>query len=197
MRRLIVLAAAAALVLGVAVLPGRAADPTEDVPILPTPVAAGALKVADAAPIAPSVKTVDGEVGDWTGTRTGYAEAVRYSAGELIYEDHVFDAYGADNGKDTAAFVAAHPMTDAAPPLWRAEAMPPNLPGFGCSAVPEEYDNGNPPPGWENVQRTEACNWTYGDAHLPADAPERADLVELRVAAQADGLYVLARVGQM
>ena len=197
MRRTALLAGAAVLMAALgAVGPGRA-QTLDDVPGLPTPVAAGALTTADMATITPSPKVVDGSPSDWTGTRTGYAGAVRHSAGELVYEDHVFDAYGADNGKDTATIAAVHPVADAVAPAWRAEAMPPNLPGFGCSAVPEFYDNGNPPPGWENAQGTEACNWTYGDARTPPGATEAADLVELRVAAQDDGLYVLGRVGQM
>lgn len=175
----------------------HAADVIENAPLLPPAVDAGGVTLTDLTPLPPTVKVVDGRIGDWAGTRSGYAGTTRYAAGELVYEDHVFDAYGADDGKDTATLTATGPLTDAVPSTWRAESMPPQFPGFGCDAVAEYYGNGEDPPGWDVLRATDQCNWSAGDAEPPAGLREAADLVELRLAQDGDDTFVLARVGQM
>jgi hypothetical protein len=45
-------------------------------------------------------RVVDGRFSDWTGRLPGFGGALVYSRGELVYQDHIFDAYGADNGQD-------------------------------------------------------------------------------------------------
>ena len=71
-----------------------------NIPVLTPEVAAGggtavALKHAQDPP-----RKVDGSASDWTGALPGFGGALDYSHGELVYEDHIFDAYGADNGQD-------------------------------------------------------------------------------------------------
>src|SRR6266566_7525119 len=39
-------------------------------------------------------RTVDGNVSDWTGQLPGFGGAMIYSHSELVYQDHIWDAYG-------------------------------------------------------------------------------------------------------
>src|SRR4051794_27743173 len=45
-------------------------------------------------------RRVDGDTGDWGGALPGFGGASMYSHGELVYQDHLFDADGADDGQD-------------------------------------------------------------------------------------------------
>src|SRR5512142_2304911 len=61
---------------------------------------AGALAVSSAADVAPAAHKADGTLGSWVGTPSNYGGTAVYSRGEYIYTDHLFDAYGADDGRD-------------------------------------------------------------------------------------------------
>jgi hypothetical protein len=50
--------------------------------------------------MAPTPKTVDGSAADWTGEAPGFSGLSSYSAGEYVYADYLFDAFGADDGDD-------------------------------------------------------------------------------------------------
>src|SRR3954453_17450405 len=71
-----------------------------NIPVLTpdVPACGGATPALRAAHDGP--RTVDGDPRDWRGSLPGFGGALFYSRGELVYEDHGFDAYGADNGQD-------------------------------------------------------------------------------------------------
>ena len=165
-----ILCAAALLLL----LPGMAAG----APVLSTEVPAGTGDTERLARLAPSVKTVDGSFADWSGRLPGFGGALLYSAGELLYQDHLFDAYGADDGRDAQRLAVQDPLADQLPETYRIDpALQANLPGeFGLPA-PEQLE----------------FSTNYGDLQ---DA-DQADLSELRLAATREDLFLLARTTTM
>src|SRR5436305_10671851 len=64
-------------------------------PGVEAPTPAGTGRTVDVQAQKPTPKHVDGNIADWTGATPGFAGATTYSRGELIYQDHVFDDYGA------------------------------------------------------------------------------------------------------
>jgi pimeloyl-ACP methyl ester carboxylesterase len=178
-RTLMLLTALALGALGLAPAPasGSGALPV-DPPVLGSEVPRGSWTLGAADPIAPAARSVDGDVVDWVGEAPGYAGTVVHSAGELIYTDHLFDAYGADDGTDTQRRERLGALEGAVPEAYRLEAtINANLPG----------QVGVPPP---PVIGTDAH---YGNLGFDATT----DLVELRLAADADRLWVLARTSQL
>ena len=123
-------------------------------------------------------KEVDGRIGDWRGTTPGFGGAVLLSAGELLYEDHLFDAWGADDGRDAERLAIQDPLMEALPETYRIDpALQANLPGeFGLPA-PEQLE----------------YSTNYGDL----EHADQADLAELRLAASKHDLFVLARTTTM
>lgn len=150
-----------------------------DPPVLGAAVPRGGFEVTPADPIAPATdRTVDGDPADWIGEAASYAGAVVHSAGELIYTDHLFDAYGADDGTDTERRSGLGALEEALPEAYRLEAtINANLPGQ--LGFPPPPVIGTPP--------------QYGDL----DLQPHADLVELRLAADDAALWTLARTSQM
>jgi hypothetical protein len=129
-------------------------------------------------PVAPAAKTLDGHVGDWAGEGPGFAGTIVRSHGELIYTDHLFDAYGADDGRDAERLRTLGPTQEAVPETYRLEALLQNDPAgqFGAE-TPEELE-----------YRT-----NYGDL----EREDRADLSEVRLAAGGDATWLLARTTTM
>ncbi|MBS3941142.1 MAG: prolyl oligopeptidase family serine peptidase [Actinobacteria bacterium] len=158
--------------------PAGAAASDGDLPVDPAVVGAevprGTWSVTAAPPVTPARRTVDGETGDWIGTPSGYAGTVVHDAGELIYTDHLFDAYGADDGADAQRRDLLGPTEDRVAEAYRIEAaINADLPGqVGAPAVPGVDMSSH-----------------YGDL----DHQHAADLVEVRVAADATHLWLLAR----
>lgn len=149
-----------------------------DPPVVGSEVPRGTWSVEQAEPTAPAARTVDGDPADWAGQPPGYAGTVHHDAGELVYTDHLFDAYGADDGVDADRRARLGPLEESVPETYRLEAaVNANLPG----------QVGFPPP---PVVGTPAH---YGDLDHRPDA----DLVELRLAADEESLWVLARTSQM
>jgi dienelactone hydrolase len=149
-----------------------------DAPVLgaETPRGTWETHASDAVP--PATRTVDGDPSDWIGEVTMFGGTAVHSAGELVYTDHLSDAYGADDGRDAERREMLGTAEDIAAESYRIEAAwNANLPGQ--AGVP-------PPP----VVGTEAH---YG--HL--DYQAHADLVEVRVAADTDHLWLLARTAHM
>lgn len=173
--------AAAALALAVVAPAARADDgavPEPGVPLLNEPVARGTGTTVPATSVAPVPKVVDGAVGDWVGAGTGFGGTVVRSAGEVVYQDHLFDAYGADAGDDAERLALLGPVQEAAAETYRIEQII-KMDAAGTIGAPD----GTPLSGSEQ----------YGD--LPrADA---ADLLEVRVAADAAALWLLARTTTM
>ncbi|MGH9085032.1 MAG: prolyl oligopeptidase family serine peptidase [Acidimicrobiales bacterium] len=167
---------AAALLL--TVLPVARADdgliPEPGVPLLNEPVPRGTGTIAVASPTAPTTKVVDGSVDDWIGEPTGFGGTIVRSAGELVYQDHLFDAYGADGGDDAERLATLGPLQETVPETYRFEQI---IKMDVASTV-----------GAPEVEALEGSE-QYGD--LPrADA---ADLLEARLAADADRVALLAR----
>src|SRR3954469_21780391 len=122
-------------------------------------------------------RAIDGATSDWQGSLPGFGGAIAYSRGELVYEDHVFDPYGPDNGQDAQRLSVLDPLTAAVPEAYRIDPAYQYVPGeFGVPTGPF-------------VTETH-----YGD-----DAREdEADLSEVRLGTDgAGGLDLLARTTTM
>src|SRR6185503_8683256 len=170
MRQGVMVCAAALLLL----VPGTAAA----APVLSTEVPAGTAVKKPLAKVAPSPKTVDGSAADWRGRLPGFGGAVLYSRGELLYQDHLFDAWGPDDGRDAQRLAVQDPLLEALPETYRIDpALQANLPGeFGLPA-PEQLE----------------YSTNYGDL----DHADQADLSQVRLAATGSDLYLLARTTTM
>ena len=170
-------AAASALVLvlaGAALGDAGADEPSA--PVLGGEVAAGSGR-AVALPRAKEVPhQLDGRFGDWRGRPTGFGGSTVYSGGELVYQDHLFDAFGADNGQDVQRQSVLDPLAEAVQDTYRVEPALQYLPG----------ELGVPTPGYD-------LKTNYGDLEMV----EHADLSELRADVDREGLWLLARTTTM
>ena len=166
----------AALLSGLAV-PAFADDgaiPEPGVPLLNEPVDRGVGTLTPGPAVAPTAKVVDGAIDDWDGTATGFGGTILRSRGELVYQDHLFDAYGADGGDDADRLAVLGPLQENVAETYRIEQII-KMDAAGTVGAPE----GTPLSGSEQ----------YGDLER-ADA---ADLLEARVAATSDTISFLAR----
>src|SRR3954449_11060245 len=156
-----------------------AGEPTvPEAPLFHPGVNAGTLAIAEASSTRRTAHRADGNLADWVGTSTRYGGTAAYSKGEYVYSDHLFDAYGADDGRDAQRDQVLDALANAAPSTYRLEPLfQANLPG----------ELGLPNPGPLDVQEH------YGDAPMQG----AADLRELRVAADPKTLHVLARTTTM
>src|SRR5881409_2763464 len=110
------------------VLAGEPTVPEE--PLFHPGVDAGTLAVTPGATSAPGAHVADGDLSDWVGTPTNYGGTAVYSRGEYIYTDHLFDAYGADDGRDAQRDQVLDPLAEAAPSTYRLEPLfQANVPG--------------------------------------------------------------------
>jgi hypothetical protein len=143
-------------------------------PLLGRETPAGTGRTVALPAVAPAAKTIDGLIGDWTGTGPGFAGTIVRSHGELLYTDHLFDAFGADDGRDAERLAQAKPFTDAVPEAYRVEALLQNDPAgqFGAP-TPEQLE----------------YRKNYGDL----DRVDAADLSEVRLAPADGGIDLLAR----
>ena len=147
-------------------------------PVIGTETPRGTGSTTALAPVVPTAKTLDGLVADWTGAGTGFAGTIVRSHGELVYTDHLFDAFGADDGKDAERLSRSDAYTETMPETYRLEALAQNDPAgqFGIPA-PEQL----------------RYEQNYGDL----DRADTADLREVRVAADGTALQLLARTTTM
>ena len=139
MRRTLValLALALAAPAGAAALPINAVHP----PVLTTEVPAGGGATVRLKRQADPPRVVDGRFGDWGGSLPGFGGAMDYSHGELVYEDHIFDAYGADNGQDAQRMAVEDPAEQAVPETYRIDPALQYAPGeFGIPTGPFTWD---------------------------------------------------------
>ncbi|MGH7822747.1 MAG: hypothetical protein ACREQ9_23565, partial [Candidatus Binatia bacterium] len=143
-------------------------------------VAAGRAHVIDVGSAPPEPKTVDGDVSDWTGAAAGFGGAMIYSRGEVVYQDHLFDSYGADDGEDAERLAVLDPLAELEPRSYRVEPT--------IQYVPGELDL----PTYGPITGKQS----YGDAN-GARFVDHADLLEVRVAADADTVWLLARTTTM
>src|SRR4051812_5120573 len=168
---------AAAALAACAVLPaaGAAQSPSTEVPVFSREVPRGTWATSPAAP-APRLpaRAVDCQISDWVGQSTRLAGTTVASRGELIYQDHLFDAYGPDDGRDKRRLAALDPAAKALPETYRLDAaMQADIPGeFGFDTPAELKADSH-----------------YGD--MPRQ--DAADLEELRLASDRQRLWVMAR----
>src|SRR4051794_4585445 len=84
-----------------------------------------------------AARSIDGDPSDWQGRLPGFGGAIEYSRGELVYEDHIFDAYGPDNGQDAQRMSVMDPLTAAVPEFYRLDPAYQYAPGeFGIPTGP-------------------------------------------------------------
>src|SRR3954463_3081760 len=142
-------------------------------PVLTTEVAAGGGTVTPLRSRLNGARRVDGSATDWRGQLPGFGGAVQYSRGELVYQDHIFDAYGPDNGQDAQRLAVQDPLAQAVPETYRVDPA--------LQYVPEEF--GIPlGPFTFNVH--------YGDL----EHQDQADLSQVRLGTDtARNLWLLAR----
>jgi S-formylglutathione hydrolase FrmB len=155
-----------------------AAAPTFDLPVFRTQVPAGGGTTVELKPAFDPPRTkVDADPASWRGVLPGYGGAMDYSHGELVYEDHIFDAWGPDNGQNTARLKVLNPLTATLPEFYRLDPAYQYLPGeFGIPTGP----------------LTPSTN--YGEDPYEA----QADLSQVRLATDARrNLWMLARTTTM
>jgi len=126
---------------------------------------------------------VDGDPSDWDGDVPGFGGASFYSHGELVYQDHLFDADGADDGQDTQRLAIYDQTNSFAPELYRVDgALTQYAPGeLGVPTGPVESKT------------------RHGDLPYEDDPSLWAtDLSQLRLSTDHDGnLWLLARTTVM
>ena len=80
------------------------------IPVFSTEVPAGHGTTRALAPAFDPPRRVDGAISDWRGQPTRFGGSTVYSSGELVYQDHIFDAYGPDNGQDVQRLGVQDPI---------------------------------------------------------------------------------------
>jgi len=125
----------------------------------------------------PVARAIDGDPSDWIGEPARYGGVGIYSCGEYIYQDHLFDAYGADAGDDAERLSLIAPATEADPRAYRLD--PAVEYAQGELGLPEF-------PPFDGQQ-------AYGDA----GHQDHADIAEVRVAADGDDVWLLVRTTTM
>jgi pimeloyl-ACP methyl ester carboxylesterase len=158
-----------------ALTPGAAS--AANIPVLTPQVAAGGGTTVQLRAAFDTRRTVDGNPSDWHGYLPGFGGAMDYSRGELVYEDHIFDAYGADNGQDAQRLAVQDPLAEAVPETYRVDPALEYLPGeFGIPTGPFTFDV------------------HYGDV----PRVDQADLSEVRLGTDTShNLWLLARTTTM
>ena len=155
---------------------GTAAGDEPSAPVLGGEVAAGSGRTVALERTSETPHRLDGRFDDWRGRASGFGGSSLYSAGELVYQDHLFDAFGADNGQDVQRQSVLDPLAEAVQDTYRIEPALQYLPG----------ELGVPTPGYD-------LKTNYGDLEMV----EHADLSELRADVDRNGLWLLARTTTM
>ncbi len=146
-------------------------------PVFRSQAPAGGGTLVDLHPALDPARKVDGDVSDWTGHLPGFGGAEMYSHGELVYEDHIFDAYGPSNSYDAARMSVMDPAVSAVPEFYRLDPAYQYLPGeFGIPTGPLE------------------AGTNYGKDPME----DQADLSQVRLGTDAHrDLWLLARTTTM
>lgn len=177
------LLAAAACLLAAALPAGAGAEPNlppnVSLPVLRSEIPAGkGTTVALPFDRDDGPRRVDGDRKDWQGDLPGFGGASFYSSGELVYQDHLFDAYGADEGQDAQRSAFHDSLMPAFPQLYRID-------GTAVQYAPGELGVPTGP----LLSRTE---------HGGLPRQDEADLSEVRFGTdEDDNLWVLARTTTM
>ena len=149
-----------------------AQHPLDLLPVLSYPVPRGGLVRCIAPAQTPSAKTADGRIEDWIGQPSAIGGTTRLDAGESIHTDFLFDAYGADDGRDAQRLTLLNPLAAIDARIGRFDAL---LQAAGDQlGVPEPI----------------GARDHYGNTTGLAD---EADLAEVRWAVQGQSVFLLAR----
>ena len=152
--------------------------PNVTLPALRSQVPAGGGQTVQGIPRHDGNLRLDGDISDWHGELPGFGGAQMYSAGELVYQDHLFDAYGADEGQDTQRAAFHDDLVGAVPELYRVD-------GTFVQYAPGELGVPTGP-----IISTTA----HGGL---GDSVGDADLSEVRLAVNHGALWLLARTTTM
>ena len=156
-------------------------DAVPELPVLSAQSRRGGFAAGQAESVHPTPKRVDGQIGDWVGESTRLGGTAIYSRGEYVYQDYLFDDHGADDGQDAERLAIADPLVEAEPRTYRVDAL--------SQAAGSEF--GAPGPGSVSAEEH------YGNAAYPSGVGREADLEEVRLAADGDDVYLLARTSTM
>jgi pimeloyl-ACP methyl ester carboxylesterase len=158
-------------------LAAPAAADAANIPVLTPQTPAGGGTTVALEPAHDPPRAVDGRFGDWQGRLPGFGGALAYSRGELVYQDHIFDAYGADNGQDAQRLAVQDPAAAAVPETYRIDPA--------LQYVPEEFGIPTGPFTWSTH---------YGDL----EHQDQADLSQVRLGTDGSrDLWLLARTTTM
>ncbi|MFL5844967.1 MAG: prolyl oligopeptidase family serine peptidase [Solirubrobacteraceae bacterium] len=175
------LLAVAACLVAVSAVPAGAEPnlpPGVSAPVLRSEIPAGGGTTVALAARHDGPRTLDGDASDWKGALPGFGGAQQYSAGELVYQDHLFDAYGADEGQDADRAALYDQGVSFLPQLYRVDSTV-------LQYAPGELGVPTGP----FLSRTQ---------HGGLELQEEADLSEVRLATGKDGdLWLLARTTTM
>jgi hypothetical protein len=106
-------------------------------PVFRAQVPAGGGKLVDLRPADDPARQVDASLGDWRGTLPGFGGAQMYSHGELVYQDHIFDAFGPADSSEAARMSVMDPAVSAVPEFYRLDPAYQYVPGeFGVPTGP-------------------------------------------------------------
>ncbi len=140
MRRLGGIRWSVAAVIGVLLVPASAAAlPVQGVtlPVFRAEAPAGRGTTLRLPPAFDPRRTVDGKIADWTGRLPGFGGAMIYSHGELVYQDHIFDAYGPADTYEADRMAVMDPLSGAVPEFYRLDPAYQYVPGeFGIPTGP-------------------------------------------------------------
>lgn len=160
---------------------GLIPEQVPDLPVLLPETTPGHIVVSQAAAVAPTAKTVDGDISDWVGTPTRLAGSAIYSAGEYVYSDYTGDDWGADDGRDRERMATLDPLRELEPRTYILDPL--------GQVLGDEFGVEGPP--------LVSAEPEYGDAAYPEGLGHHADIAEVRVAAHADQVFFLVRTSLM
>lgn len=181
------LAAAAVLALSLpTIAQADVPDFVPDVPVLGAQVPRGkGLITRVVSSQAPSSKTVDGDISDWSGDISRFGGTSIYSRGEFVYQDYINDNWGADGGADKQRAEITGALEELEPRTYRAEVV---AQLEGEQAITGQCGSSLP---------AQVCaRGNYGDIR-DTNIRRETDIEEVRVAADGDNAYVLVRTTAM
>lgn len=156
---------------------------TTDAPVLSDATPRGSNTLRDLVDVVPTLKSIDGDISDWQGQSSMYGGTALYSAGEFVYQDHIFDSYGPDDGRDAERLANTAPLGPV-PGAYRVESL------AQADAIGEALSLVGLVDAPEQLQTDD----TYGDARTK---PYNADILETRVAEQNGNVALLVRTTTM
>ncbi len=182
MRKPSLLVAAALLLTTLPLAPAAAQVPDgdpRDLPLFSNEVPRGSGEAVPVEGPAAAAKSIDGNIADWVGESSRFGGTALYSAGELVYQDHLFDAHGPDDGRDAARFEQTDALEDAYSGAYRLDSLAQaDAPGELGIPAPDQF--------------------SYGDSYGDTDGhQDRLDLQQVRAALSGDTLALLARTTTM